>query len=1351
LVLFIFKQKLILIRKVTHLICLALLFTFQVKAQNFVHAESYTGLDVLEENNGVAVADYDGDLDLDIFVVAKGKENVGVKKSFSKLFRNNNDGSFTDVTIASGLVNLFVLDVDTGFSSDALDGWKYAVSWGDYDNDGFPDIFFTYSDKIQLFHNLGNGTFEDVTTSSGITEKNRCKNTGATWFDYNKDGFLDIFINDWGKCESNTLYKNNGDGTFENVTSVVGIEFGQRRSSYSMVPFDFNNDGWHDIYVTNDFEGENNLFINQNGNSFIDQAITYGLNSDKLANDMGLVMSDFNNDGDFDIFMTGVGENILLENNGSNVFMDATTSNNITATGWAWGSDFSDFDLDGDEDLFIVNGYKLGQVERNVYYKNLYQEGSNRFEDLSIRAGLGDLTMSTEAASFDYDNDGDLDIFVTNTDRPSYFYENKILNANEPNNLNWFKVSLQGTVSNRDAIGTIVSITTNTGIYSRYYSGVGFLSQSLQPIHFGLGSSTQINELKIEWPSGVIETYQNLEANITLKATEGQGFEILNIQPSAKISGCVDPNSCNYNPQATLSDNSCEYINSEEIVGPVKSGFNKVETYTLAVGINATANWIIEGGDIVNGQGTNRITVKWGLAEEGNITATERSSDCLGELRELSVSLDINNTLDNVSVARIWNEALLEAIRKDYARPTVHARNLFHTSIALYDAWAIYDKNARPYLIGNKVHGFESVLNEFFSNEETQLATKRAMSYAVYRLLTYRFKFSPGSMESQERFDLIMDQFGYDKSYRSIDYESGNSAALGNYIAQMIIDYGALDGANEAILYNNTFYTPVNPALKLTSPDDPTGVIDPNRWQPLSFRTFIDQSGNLVAGSTPSFLGPEWGGVKPFSLMEDDRSVMQRDGNDYPVYLDPGTPPQLDVTSQTASSDLYKWNFSLVALWSSQLDPADGVMWDISPKSIGNIDIALVPESFSDYSMFYNEYEGGDISKGHPINPVTGQPYQAQVVPRADYARVLAEFWADGPDSETPPGHWFTILNYVSDHPLCIKKFNGQGEILTPLEWDVKAYFILAGAMHDAAVTAWGIKGWHDYVRPITAIRYMAELGQSTDANLSNYHVGGIPLIEGFIETVEIGDPLSGENNDNLGKIKVKAWRGHDAINDADTDVGGVDWILAKNWWPYQRPSFVTPPFAGYISGHSTFSRAAAEVMTLITGDAFFPGGMGEFVAKKDEFLVFEKGPSVDVVLQWATYRDASDQTSLSRIWGGIHPPADDLPGRLIGEKIGIDTYNYAVPYFSGGAIATDNNDILIYPNPAIDQEIFVKNTLLLDVINVFDVQGRLIQILDKEFDELNGVTHISLPKSIVTGLYVVRVNNQTKMIAIKH
>lgn len=615
------------------------------------------------------------------------------------------------------------------------------------------------------------------------------------------------------------------------------------------------------------------------------------------------------------------------------------------------------------------------------------------------------------------------------------------------------------------------------------------------------------------------------------------------------------------------------------------------------------------------------------------------------------------------SVAREWNEVLLEAIRRDVSRPTVHARNLFHTSVAMYDAWATYDRTADTYFLGRTVGDYTCAFKGTVPPSDTTSAQKEALSYAAYRLLSHRFKISPNASTSLARFDSLMTALNYDPTITSTNYTTGSPAALGNYIAEQLIAFGLQDNANEQNRYANQYYTTTNPNLIPTLSGNPD-IIDPNHWQPLTLETFIDQAGNVHEITTPVALSPEWGQVTAFALTEDDLTRYQRDNYDYWVYHDPGTPPNIDTTQVGGMSEQYKWTFSLVAVWSSHLDPTDGVMWDISPASLGNN--PELPTQFEDYPNFYNLLEGGDSSRGHAVNPYTGLPYEPQIVPRGDYTRVLAEFWADGPDSETPPGHWFTILNYVSDHPLFEKKFRGDGETLDDLEWDVKAYFALGGTVHDAAVSAWGIKGWYDYIRPISAIRYMADRGQSTNPDLPRYHPAGIPLIDNFIELVASGDSLAGTNNENINKIKLRAWRGPDYIQNPDTDDAQVGWILAENWWPYQRPTFITPPFPGYISGHSTFSRAAAEMMTLLTGDAYFPGGLGEFPARKNEFLVFEEGPSVDITLQWATYRDASDQTSLSRIWGGIHPPADDIPGRIIGIEIGTDAFQKAERYFLG-------------------------------------------------------------------------------------
>ncbi|WP_108802978.1 FG-GAP-like repeat-containing protein [Aquimarina sp. Aq107] len=1317
-------------------------------AQIFERIETISGLDNLRRNNGVSVADYDQDNDLDIFVVALEKDDPNNENSKSKLFRNNNDGTFDDVTIESGLVGFIPISQETP-EFDGLTGDKFGAYWGDYDNDGYPDIFFTQLNRIQLFHNNGDGTFTDVTEMAGFEMNDSCGNTNAAWFDFDNDSFLDLFISDWRLCSGNKLFKNNGDGTFTNVTqTMIAPEDNLSSSpSYTAFPFDFNEDGWMDLYIANDLIKPNTLLINQGGTSFVGAAQTYGLASS--LDDMGICIGDINNNGDFDFLITAISKNVLLTNNGDNTFNNTSDSYGITGTGWSWGNKFADFDLDGDEDLFIVNGYNYPGYQRefNVYFENTLSEGREEFRDFTRQVGLRDIGYSTEGLDFDYDNDGDLDILVTNTDAAPFFYENKILNFDQENPLNWFKISLEGTTSNRDAFGTILTIKTNNDTFIRYHNGVGFLGQNIKPVHFGLNESTEILELIIKWPSGLEERYENLTINTIIKATEGNGYQTLNISPSIKIKGCTDPNSCNYNPLATTSDGSCEYLTSSDISGETNPSFLSTQTYTLMGSSESTFNWGIEGGELLNGQGTNSISVRWGLETTATVNVVEISNECSSREITLEINLNGSDIPEDISVARLWNETLLSAIRGDFARPTVHARNLFHTSVAMYDAWAVYDEDAKPYLIGNTVHNFVSSLDQFFPNENIEDSRNKAISYAVYRVLTSRFRNSPSASVTKEKFDFLMDQLGYDINITSTNYQDGDAAALGNYIGEIVLSYGNTDNSNEINEYGNQFYSPINTPLAPIISGNPV-LEDPNRWQPLSLDTFIDQSGNLIEGTTPTFLSPEWGNVLPFALNDQNRTQYERSGNQYTVYHDPSAPPYLN----TESSENYKWGFSMVSVWGAHLDQKDGVMLDISPNSLGNQSINSFPTSFNDFDTFYNYIEGGDQSKGYNLNPYTNAPYESQIVPRGDYARVLAEFWADGPDSETPPGHWFTILNYINDNPLLIKKLGGEGNVLNSLEWDVKAYFILGGTMHDAAISAWSIKGWYDYIRPISAVRYMASKGQSSDSSLPNYNLEeGIPLVPGYIELVTSEDPLSGINDQHVDKIKLYTWKGPDYISNPEEDQAGVGWILAENFWPYQRPSFVTPPFAGYVSGHSTYSRAAAETLTLLTGNEFFPGGYGEFIAKKDEFLVFEQGPSVDIKLQWATYRDASDQCSLSRIWGGIHPPADDLPGRFIGEKIGKETYNFAVPYFSGKdlsptPILTDN---IIFPNPTVNGNIFVSNTLVEDSFELFDITGKKVYLMDKQYAPFSKTTRLIVPQTITSGIYLLRINNTTKKVII--
>ena len=472
-----------------------------------------------------------------------------------------------------------------------------------------------------------------------------------------------------------------------------------------------------------------------------------------------------------------------------------------------------------------------------------------------------------------------------------------------------------------------------------------------------------------------------------------------------------------------------------------------------------------------------------------------------------------------------------------------------------------------------------------------------------------------------------------------------------------------------------------------------------------------------------------------------DLEILNNDFDSF-VYNNPGAPAYIQESNENGIEDPYKWHFSLVISWSAQLDPTDDEIINISPNTIGNVAMSDFPSTFDEYKNFYNFENGGDIGVGHQKNPITDEAYEDNFVKRADYARVLAEFWADGPDSETPPGHWFTILNYVSDHPLSKKTFGNSSRALQALEWDVKSYLTLSGAMHDVAINIWGVKGYYDYIRPVSAIRYMASKGQSSDMMLPNYDPHGLPLIEDLIAVITEGDALAGSNNQHLGKIKVKSWKGPDFINDPEMDISGVDWILGTRWWPYQRPSFVTPPFAGYLSGHSAFSRAASEVLTLITNDAFFPGGIGVFDVAQNDFLVFEQGPTESFSLQWATYRDASDQTSLSRIWGGIHPPIDDIRGRIIGDKIGKEAFNFASTFFSTSLNVqneTNSLDIKITPNPIVEK-LFITTTISnLSRIDIYNVLG--VKVFSEEINTNNAINISNLK----TGVYFVKINSSNE------
>jgi hypothetical protein len=584
------------------------------------------------------------------------------------------------------------------------------------------------------------------------------------------------------------------------------------------------------------------------------------------------------------------------------------------------------------------------------------------------------------------------------------------------------------------------------------------------------------------------------------------------------------------------------------------------------------------------------------------------------------------------SVARQWDEEILAAFRADMPRPPVHARNLYLTSAAMWDAWAAYDATADPVL-----HAESPPSND----PEHDRAI--AISFAAYRVLSHLYSLSVSPGPTQAHFDARMYALGLDKTFTSTTGDS--PAAVGNRIASAVFAYGLNDGSNESSNYADPGYAPVNEPLIVKLPgSDPnlpgTVMADANRWQPLALDFQIAQNGIPLPGKIQKFVGSKWNDVTPFALTRNDPED---------VYIDPGPPPQLGGADDAE----YKAGAVQVIEFSRALDPTHPETLDISPAAWGNNPL------------------GTNGGTGYATNPATGQPYTSQLVKRADFSRVLAEFWADGPDSETPPGHWNTLANYVSDQPGTVKRIGAAGPVVNDLEWDVKTYLALNGAVHDAAIACWGAKRKYDWSRPISHIRYMGGLGQSSDPTGDSYDPSGLPLVPGLIEVITAASSAPGERHAALaafvGEIALFVWPGEPA--DPTTQFSPSTWIRAKNWVAYQRKTFVTPPFAGYFSGHSTYSRAAAEVLTHVTGSAFFPGGLGEFVAPANTFLKFEVGPTSDVRLQWATYYDAADQAGLSRVYGGIHPRVDDFTGRIVGSDVGHTAWARALAYFDGTAV----------------------------------------------------------------------------------
>ena len=512
----------------------------------FQHNSGAYGGKLLPETlgSGCAFLDYDGDGWQDILLV-NSMDWPGHKRRWStpQLYRNNRDGTFTDVTKAAGL------DVEI---------YGMGVAVGDYNNDGFPDIFVTCVGQSRLFRNMGNGKFTEVTKAAGLMERQGLS-TSAVWVDYDRDGLLDLFVCNYvrwtaehdvfcsldGKNKSYCtpeayrgdtcwLYHNKGNGTFEDVTASSGV-FDSSSKSLGVAMLDFDQDGWPDLLVANDTQ-PNKLYRNLQNGKFKDVAVETGLafSSDgKARAGMGVDAADFENSGKPGIVITNFdNEMIGLYHYAGRGYDDVAMQEGLGAASrntLGFGCVFFDADLDGRLDIAVANGHideTVRNIRGNVGYAQPAQlflnEGGGKFRDVAgeVGGGFDQPKVGRGLAVGDFDRDGDQDLLLTTNNSGAYLYRNDVTNGNRS-----IRFRLLGTKSNRDAIGAMVHLFVNGQQETRMVrSGSSYLSQSELPVTFGVGKTEQIERVVIDWPSGRNEDYKQLKAGKTFQVVEGKGI-----------------------------------------------------------------------------------------------------------------------------------------------------------------------------------------------------------------------------------------------------------------------------------------------------------------------------------------------------------------------------------------------------------------------------------------------------------------------------------------------------------------------------------------------------------------------------------------------------------------------------------------------------------------------------------------------------------------------------------------------------------------------------------------------------------------------------------------------------------
>jgi hypothetical protein len=500
---------------------------------------------------GVAIFDYDNDGWPDIFIVngTKLEGFAGGKAPTNHLYHNNHDGTFTDVTEKAGLAHT---------------GWGQGVCVGDYDNDGWEDLYVTYYGKNVLYRNNGNGTFTDVTDKAHVGGSSKAWGTGCAFVDYDRDGRLDLMVANYvdfdlstapapGERPSciwkgvpvmcgpqglpgtkNILYHNRGDGTFEDVTTKARIDQTTGHYAFSVTTLDFDDDGWPDIFVACD-STPSILYHNNRDGTFTDVAITAGaaFNEDGRSQaGMGSTAADYNGDGRIDIFKTNFSDDTatMYRNNGDGTFDDVTypAGLGLNTQYLGWGTMFLDFDNDGWPDLLLVNGHVYPEVDSQHLGSNFqeprilyHNNGDGKFTDISPTSGPGitNAISSRGLAIGDLWNDGRISAVVSNMNAPPSLLANQARNGNH-----WIAIRTIGSKSNRDGIGARIRVKVGTRILiDEVRSGSSFISNNDMRVHFGLGSVTKIDWVEVRWPSGALEKFENLPVDSIHTVKEGSG------------------------------------------------------------------------------------------------------------------------------------------------------------------------------------------------------------------------------------------------------------------------------------------------------------------------------------------------------------------------------------------------------------------------------------------------------------------------------------------------------------------------------------------------------------------------------------------------------------------------------------------------------------------------------------------------------------------------------------------------------------------------------------------------------------------------------------------------------------